>query len=92
MYPVKIQRDEIAKLHFSSNEVLSDREMIASRAQALQGAAILGNTEKQKCKIVFHAEEGDRAVETTVWAVTDKYVCLKGGLTLLIACIIDVII
>lgn len=92
MKPLKIERDEIAKLHFSSREVLIDREKIASREQALRGAAILGNIEKQKCKIVFHAEEGERAVETTIWAVTDKYVCLKGGLTLLIACIIDVII
>jgi hypothetical protein len=58
----------------------------------LQDAVILGNIEKQKCKIVFHANEGDVFVETTVWALTDKYICLKGGVALLIASIIEVII
>ena len=88
----KIEKEEIAQLHFTSTDVLHDRCLIEQREHALQDAVVLGNTEKQKCKILFHADEGDCAVETTVWAVTDKYVCLKGGLTLLIASIIDVII
>lgn len=92
MFLKKIEKEEIAHLHFASNDVLHDRRSIEHRDHALHDAAILGNTEKQKCKIVFHADEGDCAVETTVWAVTDRYVCLKGGLTLLIASIIEVII
>jgi hypothetical protein len=92
MYPKKIEKEEIPRLRLTSYEVLNDVVLIKGREQALQSAAILGNTEKQKCKIVFNTEEGSCAVETTIWAVTDKYVCLKGGLTLLIASIIDVII
>lgn len=92
MFPKKIDKEQIAQLHFSTTEVLNDQSLIQKRNRALQHAVILGNTEKQKCKIVFHADEGDGYVETTVWAVTDKYICLKGGLTLLIASVIEIIL
>jgi len=92
MTPKKIEKEEIAQLHFSSNEVLNNEAQKSQRDHALQNAVILGNFEKQKCRIVFHAEEGDNYVETTVWAVTDKHVFLKGGLALLIASIIEVIL
>lgn len=92
MFLKKVEKEEIAQLHFSSKEVLNDQSKIRNREHALRKAVILGNTEKQKCRIVFHAKEGDSYVETTVWAVTDKYICLKGGLTLLIACVIEIIV
>jgi hypothetical protein len=92
MSPKKIEKEEIAQLHFSSAEVLHSTVQVSERDHALQNAVILGNIEKQKCKIVFHADEGDSYVETTVWAVTDKHVFLKGGLALLIASILEVII
>lgn len=92
MFLNKIEKEEIAQLHFSTGEVLNDQSQICSRNHALQKAVILGNTEKQKCKIVFHANEGVSYVETTVWAVTDKYICLKGGITLMIACVIEIIL
>lgn len=88
---IKIEKEEIAKLHFSSGDVLASEDQKKYRELALQNAVKLGNTEKQKCRIVFHSVEGDGFVETTVWAVTDKYICLKGGLALLIASVLDVI-
>lgn len=89
---IKIEKEEIVRLHFSSGDVLESEAQKRNRELALRNAVILGNTEKQKCRIVFHAEEGDGFVETTVWAVTDKYICLKGGLALLIASVVDVIL
>ena len=88
----KIEKEEILKLHFLPNDVLDNSAQKNDRNQKLINGAVLGNIEKEKCKIVFHAQEGDNYVETTIWAVTDKYICLKGGISLLIASIIDVIL
>lgn len=88
----KIEKEEISNLHFHTNDVLSNDESKKERDLKLKNAAFLGNIEKEKCKIIFQAKEGKNYVETTIWAVTDKYICLKGGITLLIASIFDVVI
>ncbi len=88
----KIEVKEIAKLHFSPKDVLENEAQKTERNNKLISGSILGNIEKQKCKIVFHAKEGDSYVEATIWALTDKYICLKGGLYLLITSVIDVIL
>lgn len=88
----KIEREEIEKLHFLPTDVLPNEEQKTFRTQQLLKGAVLGNIEKEKCKIVFHSEEGDNYIETTIWAVTDKYICLKGGLFLAIASIMEVIL
>lgn len=88
----KIEKEEIVNLHFLSTDVLENEIGKIERNSKLSQAVILGNIEKEKCKIIFHAQEGDSYVETTIWAVTDKYICLKGGVTLLVACILDVIV
>ena len=88
----KIEKEEIVNLHFLQNDVLQNEISKSERNKKLSSAVILGNIEKEKCKIIFHATEGDNCVETTIWAVTDKYICLKGGITLLIASILDVIL
>jgi hypothetical protein len=90
MYIKMITREEIAHLHILPTDVLTTQEEQKERNDKLMTAAALGNLEKGKCKITFHAEEGDNYIETTIWAVTDKYICLKGGITLLIASIIEV--
>ncbi len=88
----EIKKEEIVNLHFNTKDVLLNNEHIKARNQKLINASILGNIEKGKCKIFFQAKEGYNYVETTIWAVTDKYVCLKGGVTLLVASIFDVIL
>lgn len=92
MHTIKIEKEEIVNLHFLSKDVLENEVQKSDRNQKLIKGSILGNIEKEKCKIIFHAQEGDSCVETTIWAVTDKYICLKGGIYLLIASIIEVII
>lgn len=90
MPPKLIAKEEIPQLHILPNTVVSTSEQQKELNQKLMTGASLGNLEKEKCKITFHAAEGDTCVETTIWAVTDKYICLKGGITLLIASIVDV--
>jgi hypothetical protein len=87
----RIEKEEIVNLHFLPTDVLQNKEQRVSRYKKLMNGAFLGNIEKKKCKIIFHATQGDTYVETTIWAVTDKYICLKGGVYLLIASIIDVV-
>lgn len=90
MYTKMITKEEIAHSHILPIDILPSEDQKNNFNQQLLKGAILGNIEKEKCKITFHAEEGDNCIETTIWAVTDKYICLKGGITLLIASIIEV--
>ena len=55
----------------------------------LQYAVRLGNEFKGKTTIVFETTKGPRAVETTVWSVTENYLMLKGGVAIPLASIID---
>jgi hypothetical protein len=88
----KIEKEEIVKLHFLPTDIVKNEIKKREIIQQLHLGAQLGNLEKRKCKIVFHAQEGDMYVETTIWAVTDKCICLKGGLFLLIASILEVVL
>ena len=45
-------------------------------------ATRLGNSYKGKMRIEFEDDEGLKAVETTIWATGQKYICLKGGVWL----------
>ena len=87
----KVEKEEISTLHFPATDVLENNEKRLERNQKLLRASILGNLEKEKCKILFRSDKGVKYVETTIWAVTDKYVCLKGGVAILISAIIEVI-
>ncbi len=50
----------------------------------------LGNAFKHKVVIAFKALEGRFKVNTTIWATTEKYVVLKGGVSIPIECIEDI--
>lgn len=42
-------------------------------------AMLLGNGFHNKVKIYFTTTEGERMVQTTVWAFTERFVMLKGN-------------
>lgn len=75
--PTMVEKEEITKLSFPKEEVLKDTEMQKELKAALDRAMKLGNSYKGKVKIVFEDSEGLKAVETTIWGVTDKNVLLK---------------
>ena len=85
----KIETNGILNLHFLNQDVLENFTQKEERKQKLAKGVVLGNIEKVKCKIIFRAKEGNNYIETTIWAVTDKYLCLKGGITLSIASILE---
>jgi len=41
---------------------------------------LMGNNFHSKVKIIFNTLEGYKEVFTTVWATTEKFILLKGGL------------
>ena len=75
----KIDKETIDQIQFSESEVLADDISIKERKINLNRALILGNAYRRKVKIIFSTTDGLRQVETTIWAVTDKKIILKGG-------------
>ncbi len=85
-----IDKELVSDQQFFKKEVLSDKQAISQRRQSLERAVILGNIHKVKSKIFFETKEGTKAIETTIWAVTDDYVIIKGGRVIPIQCICSV--
>lgn len=77
-----IEKEMISALRFPQEEVLKDPIKIKERASDLDKALSLGNLEHSKIKIFFEDEQSCKIVETTVWAVTDKQVILKQGVSI----------
>jgi len=93
MEPAAINKEEIkGRVRFPSTDVLTTNEQREARKNKLDKAMLLGNGYKGKIKIIFGTEEGDRVVETTVWATTDSTIQLKGDVSIPIQAIRDVII
>jgi uncharacterized protein (UPF0248 family) len=80
--PKRIEKEQVAGLHFPETDVLTEKDDIKIRNANLERALKLGNLEHAKIKIVFEDTEGVKEVETTVWGVTDKRVILKQGLVI----------
>lgn len=87
-----ILKENLHMMHFATDEVLTDAAERNHSKFLLDKALMLGNDFKQKVKIVFKADRGIYAVETTVWAVTDSHVELKAGKDMPIKCIPEVIV
>ena len=93
MEPALINKEEIMdKVRFPQQDVLLHPEQIKERQKSLEKAMLLGNGYKGKIKIVFNTDQGDKLVETTVWATTEKNIQLKGGVSIPIHAIREVII
>ena len=93
MEPSTINKEEIkGNVRFPGSDALSSREEREERKKKLDKAMLLGNGYKGKIKIIFETEDGQRAVETTVWATTDTTIQLKGDVSIPIHAIRDVIL
>lgn len=87
----KINIYKVKEFIFSKEDVLKDAKRIVLRKFHLRRALLLGNLYKRKVTLVFKTLEGQmEKVETTVWAVGDRFVSLKAGITIPIKSIISV--
>lgn len=82
-----IEKENITSLAFGNHDVLRDEQLKIQRNRKLKRAEKLGNAYKSKTKILFRSMKGLYRVETTVWATTEQYVSLKGGVLIPIHCI-----
>jgi len=73
-----IEKEDIVQLAFASSTAPLQQEL----QQSLEQATLLGNLYHNKVKIFFQAMQGNFVVETTIWASSSAYICLKGGITL----------
>lgn len=93
MDAILINKEDIKdKVNFVQNDKLRNNETRSQLQKRLEDAMRLGNAYKGKITIVFATDEGDRAVETTVWAATENVVQLKGDVQIPIHSIKEVII
>ena len=72
-----IEKEEVSALHFPAEEILTSERERKSRATSIERAISLGNLEHHKVRIYFADEEGEKRVDTTIWAVTDSAIVLK---------------
>ena len=77
-----IDKEAIGALSFPSKEVLDEKDAIIQRKNDLDRALSLGNLEHVKIKIFFEDDASKKAVETTIWGVTDSRVILKQGVVI----------
>lgn len=78
----RVAKENIALLSFK-NVIVEDQD--PKIIEKLNFAMRAGNGNHVKYKIDFQSSSGTKTVETTVWAVGEKYVCLKGGVWIPIA-------
>lgn len=74
-----IPKEEVAGLRFPADDVIRDSSAWKDRAEKLHRATSLGNIEKHKVSILFEDDRGLKRVITTIWALTEKMILLKGG-------------
>lgn len=77
-----IEKEDIAKLHFPAEDVLTEKHEIFQRKQDLEKAMAMGNTDHVKIEIFFEDDKNQLVANTTVWAVTPEHLVLKKGVTI----------
>jgi hypothetical protein len=80
--PQLIEKEIISNLMFPKEEVLMDEHGKTHRQATLEHAMKLGNNHRHKATITFEDSENVKQVETTVWAVTEKWIILKGSMVI----------
>ncbi|UZD22405.1 hypothetical protein [Algoriphagus halophytocola] len=86
-----IQKESISQLTFSKKEALVDPEERKQRMADLYRSQTLGNLLQSKVKLIFETSDGQNyQVDTTVWAVGNDFISLKGGITIPVHAILKV--
>ncbi|ERM82985.1 hypothetical protein P872_05060 [Rhodonellum psychrophilum GCM71 = DSM 17998] len=86
-----INKEQLSDFHFSKVDVIQGAAQQKLRLTDLNHARVLGNVDHTKVKIIFVNELGNPTmVETTIWAVTEESICLKGALFIPIIAILQI--
>ncbi len=76
----KIEKEQLRECAFRKPSERSTEHEMRERNRRLYLAMLMGNNFESKAKIVFNTLEGYKEVFTTVWATTEKFILLKGGI------------
>ena len=88
---LSLDKEVIPNLTFAKSDVILEPENQKKRMADLFRSQTLGNLLQTKVKITFEtADLQTYQVETTVWAVGDTFISLKGGIFLPIHSILRV--
>ena len=86
-----VEKEDIPSLNFPTETVNRTEEQTKLLLHKLRRSMVLGNIHRVKMKIVFEDDEGLKEVRTTIWAVGDKNIVLKKGVTIPIGRVIDIV-
>lgn len=89
-YVPETTKEQVADLHFPSDEVLPLHEQQVERKRLLKRALDFGNYALYKVAILFEDHEGLKRVETTVWDVDNENVYLKDDISIPLRRILEV--
>lgn len=79
-----IPKEEVIQYQF----VKADVRDVEVTKEKLQSAMRLGNEFKGKSQITFLTTKGLKKIETTIWSATDRYIQIKGGVSIPISSIV----
>ncbi|WP_299759928.1 hypothetical protein [uncultured Pontibacter sp.] len=86
-----MEKEQIPTLRFGRNDVLTDPEARKKRMWDLNRATSLGNVYQGKVEITFQTADGEpHRVDTTVWAVDERFMTLKAGCAIPVTSIIGI--
>ena len=78
-----VQKEDLIGFKYAKKDVLVDVTKQRLRSIYMKKAEMLGNSYKGKVKLTFVSEDEQYfAVETTIWAVNEEYISLKGGVNI----------
>ncbi|MEY3417554.1 MAG: hypothetical protein RL060_1666 [Bacteroidota bacterium] len=78
-----VQKEDLIDFKYAKKDVLVDVAKQRLRSIYMKKAEMLGNSYKGKVKLTFVSEDEQFfAVETTIWAVNEEYISLKGGVNI----------
>lgn len=86
-----IEKEDIPSLNFPAEPIDQTQDQIKLLKHKLRRSMVLGNIHRVKMKITFEDDESVKEVRTTIWAVGDKNIVLKKGVTIPIRRIIDIL-
>jgi hypothetical protein len=87
-----IEQDDLLKVTFKNDRTMYIQEELKTRDQKLYMAMVMGNNYYENVRILFNTEDGVRELVSRIWARTDKFVVLKGGMFIPIGAVIDIIL
>jgi hypothetical protein len=87
-----LQQEQLLTVAFKNDNNLYVQEQIKMKDQKLYMAMLMGNNYYNNVRIIFNTEEGESEIISRVWARTDKFIVLRGGVFIPINSVIDIIL